>query len=163
MNCSPSFKSFFTQNFPYYAKYLTDAQLQKIEAYAQKLTKQSTGQEVVDALSKSNDLMNTFVRYLKDHIHISKKQSTEKKSGVSRTDMMVGFAVLGLFGCLFAVLFLRKSLTGEAANTLTDILFTIVGVLISCVKDGYGTHRHSSSQLFKHLNPNTVKASKDEE
>lgn len=146
MPFSSVFKSFFQVNFPELAASVKNAsQEEKVEKIAQQITQKTSAQEVLDALIKNAGLMGLFAMRAK-HLLFPRCPvcGAQKRSfrRLSKSEIMIGFATLGMLGCLIAVIFFRKSLPNEAIN----ILSMIAGVFTACLKDAYGEHRSESSK-----------------
>lgn len=75
--------------------------------------------------------------------HPSPKNQTISP-GITRADIMVVGAVLGLISCLACLVFFRHGLPGEAVG----IIATVAGVFGACLRDAF-TYEFGSSRSSK--------------
>ena len=136
MAFSPLFREFFEKYFPRLSKKIKESQEQQVEQTAQDLTQKTTCEEILDTLTRNGHLMRLFASRV-THIIFSRCPVCGACKRFSRSEIMIGFATLGLLGCLVVVIFLRKALPQEAVS----ILSMIAGVFSACLKDVYGQHR----------------------
>ncbi|WP_236865162.1 hypothetical protein [Candidatus Hydrogenosomobacter endosymbioticus] len=138
---SPTFKDFFVRAFPELASEASDEQLTQAEAVAQQLTQKSDTSDILDSLMRNAGLMGLFSMRMKRMLFPRCPTCGTRRRFIDRrfssTEIKAGFATVGLLGCLFAVIFLRKSLPNDAVNVFS----MIAGVFSACLKDVYSDYR----------------------
>ena len=147
MAFSPLFREFFEKHFPNFSKKLNDSDEQQIKEIAEEVTQKTTYEEVLETLTRNQQLMRLFgarIAYM-FFSRCSQCGSMKRFGKFSRSEIMMGFATLGLLGCLVAVVFLRTLLPQEAVS----ILSMIAGVFSACLRDVYVQHRKGQNDQIQ--------------